>query len=186
MLRTIHYMHHVVCTRQHTSNPNSQQRIKQISQALLPQALRAQGPKRSTHVSIAWQLVPPHERKHVTKEVLVEPLALPQLLVQLGGNKAVQGLPPAIDALGPSNAGHAGRLLLQRQLAGELPALVADSHALHLPLQTPGRVRPCWCAVRKQGGNPGGAQAVQQTSVLLGSIPCKPHKLLGGLNSKRV
>ena len=71
-------------------NPNSASIIYQISQALAPQALRAQGPKRSTHVNIAWQLVPPHERKHVTKEVLVEPPALPQLLVQLGGNKAVQ------------------------------------------------------------------------------------------------
>ena len=91
-------------------NPNSASIIYQKSQALAPEALRAQGPKRSTHVNIAWQLVPPHERKHVTKEVLVEPLALPQLLVQLGGNKAVQGLPPAIDALGPSNAGHAAVL----------------------------------------------------------------------------
>ena len=64
---------------------------------LLP--TRAQGPNLSAHVCVMWQLVAPHKRKRVIKQVLVDGPAFPLPPMELRRDETVVAIPPTVDTL---------------------------------------------------------------------------------------
>ena len=133
---------------------------------------RAQGPNLSAHVCVMWQLVAPHKRKHIIIQVLIDGPTLSLLPMELRRDETVETIPPAVDTLCARHVGNLGRFFLQTPLPSELTILVANSHSLDIPGHGLDRFRPSRRAIRKQGGNPGGAEAAKQRRI---------HQLLCGL-----
>ena len=103
---------------------------------------RAQGPNLSTHVCVMWQLVAPHKRKHIIKQVHIDGPTLPLLSMALRRDETVLTIPPAVDTLCARRVGNLRKLFLQTPFPSELELLVANSHSLDIPGHGHDRCRP--------------------------------------------
>ena len=119
-----------------------------------------------------WQLVAPHKSKHIIIHVFIDGPTFSLLPMELRRDETVETIPPAVDTLCARRVGNLGGLFLETPFPSELKVFVANSHSLDIPGHGLDRFRPSRRAIRKQGGNPGGAEAAKQRRI---------HQLLSGL-----